>query len=317
MTASPTHGPAVAEDGDVTELLRAVADEVAPLAAEGRVASYIPALAAVDARHLGLAISTLDGDEHVAGDADVGLSIQSIAKVFALTLAAQRVGDDLWDRVGREPSGDPFNSLVLLEHDRGVPRNPLINPGALVVCDFLLDMCDDPKSALLELLSDLTGEPVGVDEDVLRSELEASHRNRAMANLMASFGNLHHPVEDVLAVYVHQSSLVMTSRQLARAIRFLSNDGVDPSTGRRVLPASLARRVTAIMLTCGTYDAAGEFAFSVGLPCKSGVGGGIVSMVPDRMGLCVWSPPLDETGNSRAGRAALERISERLELSIF
>ena len=298
-------------------VLASIADEVRPLAAEGRVASYIPALAAVDARQLALAVCDLDGDEHVTGDADLGFSVQSVAKVFALTLAAQMVGTDLWDRVGREPSGDPFNSLVLLEHDRGVPRNPLINAGALVVCDFLLERCEDPRASLLELLSELAGEPIGVDEDVLASETEASFRNLAMANLMASFGNLRHPVEDVLEVYVHQSSVVMTARQLARAVRFLANDGVDPASGTPVLSDMWARRVTAIMLTCGTYDAAGEFAFSVGLPCKSGVGGGIVSMVPDRMGICVWSPPLDETGNSRAGRAALQRLSDRLDLSIF
>ena len=302
---------------DLTATLEIVAGEVRELAAGGEVATYIPALADVDPRRFALAVNTVDGFEHAYGDADVGFSAQSISKIFTLTLAMRHVGSRLWDRVGREPSGDPFNSLVQLEHERGIPRNPLINSGAIVVADVLLEHCRDPRTALLELLSELAGEPIGFDEEVMRSESETGARNRAMANLVAAFGNLNHPAEEVVTEYFHQSSIVMTARQLARAVRFLTHDGVDPATGRRILSASDARRVTAVMLTCGTYDAAGEFAFSVGLPCKSGVGGGIAGVVPDRMGVCAWSPPLDPTGNSLAGRAALERLSDRLELSIF
>jgi glutaminase len=292
-------------------------------ATHGRVADYIPALADVDPNCFGAAISQVDGGEHGTGDVEVPFAIQSISKIFALTLAMQRVGTEqlvgsrLWQRVGREPSGDPFNSLVQLEHERGIPRNPLINAGALVVSDVLLAHCDDARASMLELLSELAGEPVGIDEEIERSEADTSHRNRAMANLIASFGNLHHSVDEVLDAYVHHCSVEMTSRQLARAVRFLANDGIDPGSGRRVLSAALARRVTAIMLTCGTYDAAGEFAFCVGLPCKSGVGGGIVAVAPDQMGLCAWSPPLDDTGNSLGARIALEHLAEDLELSIF
>ncbi len=303
-----------------TEIARELDDvllDVRELADHGRVASYIPALAEVDPRRFAIALCDLDGREPGAGDVDVGFSVQSVAKIFTLTLAMQHVSTRLWDRVNREPSGDPFNSLVQLEYERGVPRNPLINAGAIVVADVLHTACADAGASLLELLSELAGEPIAIDEQVRRSESETGDRNRAMANLMASFGNLEHPVEAVLADYFHASSVMMSSRQLARAVRFLANDGVDPASGHRVLSADEARRVTAVMLTCGTYDAAGEFAFSVGVPCKSGVGGGIVGMSPDRMGLCVWSPPLDATGNSLAGRAALQQVTDRLELSIF
>ncbi len=270
-----------------------------------------------------IAMEELDGQRHEMGDATTRFPIQSISKVFALVLAMQKVdatsavADELWSRVGREPSGDPFNSLVQLEHERGIPRNPMINAGALVVDDVLLQFCDDPKAELAELLSELAGEEVEEDPTVAEAELEDSNRNLAVANLMASFGNLRHDVMDVLDVYVHQCALAMSSRQLATAVRFLANDGIDPATGRQVLPDVLARRINALMLTCGTYDAAGAFAFEVGLPCKSGVAGGIIAVVPDHMGVCVWSPALDDTGNSKGGRAALHHLAEKLHLSIF
>jgi len=227
------------------------------------------------------------------------------------------VSKEIWARVGREPSGDPFNSLVQLEHERGIPRNPMINAGALVIADLLLEHCHDPIESLLELLAELTGEPVAIDEEVAAAEEATSQRNRAMGNLMAAFGNLTHPLDDVLDVYNRQCAITMTARQLARASRFLADDGIDPASGREILSGPLARRVMAVMLTCGTYDAAGDFAFSVGLPCKSGVAGGILAVAPDHSGICVWSPPLDAAGNSVAGRVALHELTERLGLSIF
>lgn len=298
-------------------VLEAVAADARPVAYRGQVATYIPALAQVPADRFGIAVADLDGRETVLGDADIGFSVQSITKVFTLTLAMRQGGDLVWDRVGREPSGDPFNSLVQLEHERGIPRNPFINSGAIVVTDVLHQTCDDARASLLELLEHLVGEPVRVDEQVWRSEAETGNRNRAVANLMASFGNLRTDVEDVLDDYFHQSALVLSARQLARATRFLANDGVDPRTGTRILSDTDARRVTALMLTCGTYDNAGEFAFQVGIPCKSGVGGGIVGVIPHELSVCVWSPPLDATGNSAAGRVALELLTEREDLSIF
>jgi glutaminase len=271
----------------------------------------------------GIVMAELDGTEHAHGDTDECFPIQSISKMFALVLAMQKVdatsavADELWSRVNREPSGDPFNSLVQLEHEKGIPRNPMINSGALVVDDILLSFCDDPKQQMTDLLSELAGESVEPDPEVAGAELESAHRNLAVANLMASFGNLRHPVEEVLDLYVHQCALSMSTRQLARATRFLANDGIDPASGDPVLSDVLSRRVNSLMLTCGTYDAAGAFAFEVGLPCKSGVAGGIVGVVPDRMGVCVWSPALDDTGNSRGGREALHVLAEQLHLSIF
>ena len=280
-------------------------------------------LAELDPDGFAMAAAEMDGTVHGVGELDRPFPIQSISKVFALVLTMQlvresgTVAEQLWTRVGREPSGDPFNSLVQLERERGIPRNPMINSGALVVDDVLLSSCDDPYTALHGLVSEVVGEEVAVDERVRRSEAHTGFRNRAMANLMRSFNNVQHDIDDVLDLYVFQCSLELTTRQLARAVRFLANNGVDPATGRRILNPTLSRRVAAIMLTCGTYDAAGEFAFSVGLPCKSGVAGAICSLVPHDMGLAVWSPPLEPSGNSAAGKAALHEFAERLELSIF
>lgn len=308
---------------DIDQVLAEVTAAARPCAAEGEVKPYIADLPGMDPDRFGLVLHELDGEVHAQGDTDDRFAIQSIAKVFGLVLAMQKVdaGEgiqrELWTRVGREPSGDPFNSLVQLERERGVPRNPLINAGALIVDDILLDHCDDPKEALRSLASELAGEELTLSEEVAQVEEETSGRNRAIANLMLAFDNLHHSVDEVLDVYAHQCALEMSASQLARAFRFLANDGVDPETGRRILSPDLARRVAAVMLTCGTYDAAGEFAFSIGLPCKSGVSGGIVALAPEQAAICVWSPPLDESGNSSAGRVALHELSARLDLSVF
>ena len=308
---------------DIDEALREAAEVAQPAAEHGKVADYIPEMAGLDPVSFGLVLTELVGQEHVVGDVDTPFPIQSMSKVFSLILAMQKLGDEhavteeMWARVGREPSGDPFNSLVQLEHESGIPRNPMINAGALVVDDLLIDYCKDPDESMRELIRDLTGEDLEVDEGIATSEGGASHRNRAMANLMASFGNLQHTVDEVLNTYNAQCATMMSARQIARSMRFLANDGIEPESDKQILSAPLARRVTAIMLTCGTYDAAGEFAFSVGLPCKSGVAGGIMAVAPDHSGLCVWSPPLDTSGNSLAGRAALHELTDRLELSIF
>lgn len=308
---------------DLDELLREVEQVARPCAAEGAVSDFLPALAGLDPDAFGLALVEMDGTEHVVGDVDVHIPIQSISKAFALVLAMQKadaaggVSRELWRRVGVEPSGDPFNSLVQLEHEKGIPRNPMINAGALVVDDLLLHRCTDAAEAMRSLVSELAGEQITIDEDVCGQEARRSHRNRGMAHLMSSFGNLTHSVDEVLDLYVRQCALSMTTRQLARAVRFLANGGVDPATGKRVLGAPLARRVAALMLTCGTYDEAGEFAFNVGIPCKSGVAGAILGVVTGELGVCVWSPPLEPSGNSAAGAAALRELSERLGLSLF
>jgi len=299
-------------------LLKLIHAELLPLLGQGRVADYIPALAGVDPRQFGMAVATLDGGLHTVGAADRRFSIQSISKLFALQLALQIEGPALWSRVGREPAGTPFNSLVLLEHEAGVPRNPFLNAGALVVADVLCSRFAVPENAVQELLGRLLGaEPPMHSERVARSEREHAHRNAAMAHLMKSFGNLRNPVDQVLDLYCRQCAIEMSCSELARAALLLAGHGVHPVSGQRLLPAALCKRLNALLLTCGTYDAAGDFAFRVGLPAKSGVGGGIVAVLPGECALCVWSPGLDDNGNSLLGTLALERFTTLTGRSVF
>lgn len=303
---------------DFQRILDDITAELRPRAGQaGAVATYIPALARVPADRFGIALHTGYGERAAAGDCDEPFSIQSVSKVFSLTLAMRHVGEALWQRIGREPSGDPFNSLVQLEHEQGQPRNPFINAGAIAVADRLLSH-GQGKPALLALMSSLCGEPVHFDDEVAASEAATGFRNVAMANFMKSFGKLDQPVSEVLDLYFHQCAIRMSCRQLACAAGYLCRDGAHPvEPGAAVITERQARRINALMLTCGTYDAAGEFAFRIGLPCKSGVGGGIVAVVPDRLTLCVWSPALDRTGNSLLGMLALEMFAARTGLSIF
>ena len=299
-------------------VLDAIEAEIRPLlGAEGRVASYIPALARVPARQFGIALRTCDGQEASAGDAATPFSIQSISKLFTLTLAMRHLGDALWERIGREPSGNPFNSLVQLENEQGKPRNPFINAGAIAVADRLVSL-GHAEAELIALMSNLCGEAIGYDEEVAASEAVTGFRNVALANFMKSFGKIDNDVHEVLGLYFHQCAIRMCCRQLARAAGFLCRDGAHPIDGEpEITTERHARRINALMLTCGTYDAAGDVAFSIGLPCKSGVGGGIVAVVPDKLTLCVWSPALDGNGNSLLGLKALELFTARTGLSIF
>ncbi|MEJ7686928.1 MAG: glutaminase [Variovorax sp.] len=291
--------------------------EIRPLlGAAGTVPSYIPALARVPAAQFGIALRTCKGEEACAGDAATPFSVQSISKLFTLTLAMRRMGDALWERIGREPSGNPFNSLVQLEHEQGKPRNPFINAGAIAVADRLATH-GNAKADILELMSSLCGEPIGFDAEVAASEAATGYRNYALGNFMKSFGKLDNDVDAVLDIYFHQCAIRMSCAQLARAAGFLCRDGAHPHDGLPAITTERqARRINALMLTCGTYDAAGDVAFSIGLPCKSGVGGGIVAVVPDTLTLCVWSPALDATGNSLLGMKALESFVARTGLSI-
>lgn len=302
---------------DLQPVLNSIARDVAPFLGEGEVASYIPALARVEKRQFGIAVRRVDGTECHAGDALTPFSIQSVSKVFTLALAMRSLGEELWQRIGREPSGDPFNSLVQLEHEHGKPRNPFINAGAIAVADRLVSAHPDPKQAIIDFVSDLCSERVVMDAEVARSEALTGFRNMALANFIKSFGKLDNDVKAVLDVYFNQCSIVMNCVQLARASGFLCRDGAHPFGRGPVLSSRQTKRINALMLTCGTYDAAGEFAFRIGLPCKSGVGGGIVAVLPDHLTLCVWSPGLSETGNSAVGLRALELFIERTGLSIF
>ena len=303
-------------DGVVKE----IAEEMKHRTDRGEVASYIPELARVHNSVFGLYVIDEAGNVGAGGDTETPFSIQSVSKVFTLTLALGMIGDRLWRRVGREPSGSPFNSIVQLERERGIPRNPFINAGAIAVTDVILSG-HQPREALGEILrfmQFLADDPsVKIDENVASSEQQTGFRNAALANYMKSFGVLENPVNLTLGVYFHQCAIAMSCRQLAMAGRFLAHNGRNPSTGLSVVPAERARRINAVMLTCGHYDGSGEFAFRVGLPGKSGVGGGVLAIAPGKASIAAWSPGLDAAGNSHLGRVALEMLTKRLGWSIF
>ena len=304
---------------DIQRIIDAIAEEMAAAETRGKVADYIPALARVDPRQFGIAVVLADGRTFSAGHADTAFSIQSISKVFVLTLALGKVGAELWRRVGREPSGSAFNSVVQLEHEAGIPRNPFINAGAIVVSDVVLGTADPRETIgdILRFLRYLSGdEGVVIDAEVAASEAETGFRNIALANYMRSFGNMDR-VEEALKVYFHQCALAMSCRQLALAGRYLMAGGVNPETGHSIVSRNRARRINALMLMCGHYDGSGEFAFRVGLPGKSGVGGGILAIAPGRASIAVWSPGLNTRGNSQLGTLALERLVQRTGWSIF
>ena len=308
----------------MTDTLAAVVAEVVAQAVaaadRGKVANYIPSLGRIDPAHFGIAVVTADGAIHTGGDADETFSIQSVSKVFALTLALGKIGGDLWKRVGVEPSGSAFNSVVQLEAERGIPRNPFINAGAIVVSDVVLGG-GEPREAigdLLRFVRFLSGDDsVFIDSDVANSEAATGFRNVALGNYMRSFGNMEHRVDDALKVYFHQCAIAMSCRQLAMAGRYLMLEGMHPDTGRAVVTAQRARRILSLMLTCGHYDGSGEFAFRVGIPGKSGVGGGILAIVPGKASIAVWSPGLNHRGNSKLGSEALEHLAAAMSWSVF
>lgn len=305
---------------DLDRIVKDIAEEMRARPDRGTVASYIPELARVDPQAFGLVV--IDGDGRVAagGDADIPFSIQSISKVFTLTLALGMVGDRLWRRVGREPSGSPFNSIVQLERENGIPRNPFINAGAIAVTDVILSG-HQPREALGEILRFMQfvaqDDRIAIDERVAASEKRTGFRNAALANYMRSFGVIENPVDFTLGVYFHHCAIAMSCRQLATAGLFLAYSGQHPLAGHSVISSERARRINAIMLTCGHYDGSGDFAYRVGLPGKSGVGGGILAVAPGRASICVWSPGLDAAGNSHLGRIALEMLVKRTGWSIF
>ena len=286
----------------------------------GKPSSLSPKMQDIDTHQFGMAIHTAEGETVVAGKADETFTIQSISKVFSLTLALEIFSDKVWDRVGKEPSGDPYNSIVDLERHEGIPRNPLINPGALVINDILhkVSRDDGGHTNVRDLLNSLLdGEEVGIDDEVAGSERGSSFSNRAMANLSKHYDNFENDVEPVLKEYVDQCAITMSCRQLARAGRYLMVERADPDDEEALHRARRVRRVNALMLTCGQYDGSGEFAYRVGLPAKSGVGGGILAVVPNTASISVWAPGLDDYGNSLLGTEALARLSEHMDWSVF
>ena len=303
---------------EYNELLENIVHEIRPYFGKGQVADYIPALANVPPTKFGMAIATVDGTVHTVGDALEPFSIQSITKAFTLMLAMSLVGDELWTRCGKEPSGSKFNSLVQLEYEQGIPRNPFINAGALVVTDCVMSHCRAPKNTIRDYVRVLSQNfAVDFDEAVAHSERETGFTNAALANMLASHGRLDNPVASVLDTYFHQCSLAMSCADLAQAFLPLANRGLSPALEEAVLTERQAKRINALMLTCGMYESVGSFAYRVGLPAKSGVGGGIVAVLPSKFCVVVWSPELDRSGNSLVGTAALEALTRLTQLSIF
>ncbi len=305
---------------DLRNVVNSIAQRCSAEIDRGTVATYIPQLAHIDPNQFGMAIVTENGEEIVTGDADAPFSIQSISKVFTLTLALQQVGEDLWRRVGREPSGDPFNSIVQLEHEAGVPRNPFINAGAIVIADVLLasrspDLAIEDVTEFLRRLS--SDEAISVDQAVAASEISHGARNMALASFMKAYDNLVNEAADALCLYSNACAIAMSCRQLARAGRYLAWDGKNGRDGAVVTSSETARRVNALMLTCGHYDGSGDFAFSVGIPGKSGVGGGILAVVPGVASIGCWSPGLNTVGNSKIATMALELLAEQTGWSVF
>jgi glutaminase len=284
----------------------------------GHLASYIPELRNVDPKKFGIHLTTIDNQNYSLGDSNDKFSIQSISKVLSLVLAFELEDDSLWERVGVEPSGTPFNSLVQLEYEKGIPRNPFINAGALVLCDILVSRLQHPKQEFLEFTRTISGNPtIDYCPRVAQSEKLTGYTNVALINLMKAFGNIHNDIETVLDLYFHLCSIEMTCKELAQGFLFLAAKGVHPLTHERVVNVSKSKRINAIMQLCGFYDEAGEFSFKVGLPGKSGVGGGIIAIYPGHFSIAVWSPKLNSKGNSYRGMKILEFLTTRTKLSIF
>jgi glutaminase len=300
-------------------ILNEIQNEIKPLFKEGKVANYIPALAKVNPNDFAMSVVTIEGNEYHIGCSNKNFSIQSISKVFTFTLALLNYSKGLYKRVGHEPSGDPFNSLVQLEYENGIPRNPFINAGAIVTTDSLISIYN--KNTFYEVLNFIKKtsnyKDINIDKEIYESELSHGFRNLALINLMKSFKNIKNNTNDVIETYFKQCSIMMNTKQLAHSMLYLSNHGTQPLTNKILINEAKAKRINSLMLTCGHYDASGDFAYKVGLPGKSGVGGGIVAIVPKKMAICVYSPKLNEQGNSLIGTKALELFTTKTGLSIF
>ncbi|CAM3876547.1 MULTISPECIES: glutaminase [Flavobacterium] len=300
------------------KIINAIYDEVKELKDEGSIADYIPELAKVNANKFGIAL--LDNEQNVykIGDAQENFSIQSISKVISTAIIFSKIGNELWKRVGFEPSGNSFNSLVQLEYENGIPRNPFINAGALVIADLMLEHFENPKEYFLNFVRELSNnDSIQYNENVAQSEKENGYRNTALVNFIKSFDNIKNEPNDVLDFYFHQCSIEMNCIDLAKLFQVFANNGVISKEKTIFLTTSQCKRMNALMQMCGFYDQAGEFTFKVGLPGKSGVGGGVVAIFPNNYTVAVWSPKLNKKGNSYYGLETLERLTTITEASIF
>ena len=285
---------------------------------QGHVADYIPPLREIIPHQFGLAIAHCNGETQACGLADVRFSIQSISKLFALTLALRLAAPDIWKRVKRDPCMGRFNSVSDVETNAGVPSNPFVNAGAIVVSDAIVSRSSAPNRIVLDFMRKLSGQgDIHSNENVASGESEVGNRNFALAYLLKDYGNIHNKVDDVLSFYFNSCAIEMSCKELARAALFLANDGQAPGTGYQVVSPEEARELNALLTTCGMYAGSGEFAFRIGIPAKSGVGGGILAIVPQRMAICVWSPELDTNGNSIVGQSILSYLVQKMGISIF
>ena len=301
-------------------ILAGIGAAMAAATDRGQVADYIPELAGIDPGKFGMAVSLADGQMLTVGDAAEGFSIQSISKVFALAMALGRLGDQLWNRVGREPSGLPFNSILQLEYEDGIPRNPFINAGAIVVTDAIL-AGHAPREVLGDLLRFIRtaagDDDIHINKAVAKSEADTGHRNFAIAHFLRAHGNLINTPDRALGAYFHQCAIEMSCVQLALAGRFLMSAPRSDLGLPRMVSAARVRRINALMMMCGHYDGSGEFAYRVGLPGKSGVGGGILVIAPGKASIAVWSPGLNEVGNAKLGTEAVEALAKATGWSVF
>lgn len=302
------------------EVLEQAVRHASPFLEKGKLADYIPALLRANPKHLGVSVAALDGKHCSAGDADVLFSIQSISKILSLIYVLNERGKDIvLEKVGVEPSGNPFYSLVQLEYESGKPRNPLINAGAIAITGLMPGKTAVEKSAgLLQFLNNILGDPtLKINQEIYRSEFETSHRNRAVGYFMKHFGIIDGDVEAAVDAYFQQCSIEMTCSQLSRLALFFAGAGTDPIQNKKITDPENVKWVHALMTMCGLYDASGEFACTVGLPGKSGVGGGILAVVPGKMVISTFGPALDEKGNSIGGLKVLKFLSKELSLSLF
>lgn len=303
---------------DYQHLLENIYQSILPFAKEGKQADYIPELAKVNPDQFGMAIHTIYGETAMIEQADTRFSIQSISKVFSLAMCLSIKGDDLWKRVSREPSGTAFNSLVQLEVEHGVPRNPFINAGAIVMADIMLSEFDNPEDNFIDFVRAISGnDNIDYNRSVAYSERENGYLNAAIANLLKHHGTIDNDIESVLHFYFMMCSVEMSCRELSLAFLAFANHRRKFDYAGIQLTPSQVKRINAIMQTCGFYDEAGDFAYCVGLPGKSGIGGGIVAIHPLQYSVAVWSPRLNNKGNSVMGIKALELLTTETKESIF
>lgn len=302
-------------------LLETIIDNNRDYTKHGKVATYIPELSKADSNALGICVVTLDGEEHYAGDFETKFTMQSISKVITLMLALLDNGRErVFSKVDMEPTADTFNSIISLEtRNPHKPLNPMINSGAIVTVSMIAGESPEHMfNRILKFTRKITGNPtIDFNEEIYQSEKATGHRNRSLAYFMKSTGVMDQDAEEVLDVYFKQCSMEVTCKDIARIGAMLANDGTLPWSGEKVIPRGIAKIVKTIMVTCGMYDASGEFAVKVGVPGKSGVGGGILAAVPGSMGIGVVGPALDDKGNSIGGLRVLQELSREMDLSIF